>query len=165
MVDKETVQEGRFSYDDVFKMFNRLSKDEKSILSNLHIEDVYLLLNADGESFQTHINTVVSNIQLHIKYVHALLKLREMTFDVSGKDCDITNEYKNLSEKDKLKVALSLLNTETFQKDCSKILLNDFKKFIEIDPTIKALDQLLGIEKYLDYCIQSGIGCNHKYEV
>ena len=57
------------------------------------------------------------------------------------------------------------MNKPDFQKDCSKILIADYKRLVESDSLIGALDKLFNISGYFESAIERSIGCDHKYIV
>lgn len=58
-----------------------------------------------------------------------------------------------------------MLNNSEFQKDCCEILADDFERIVEENPTLKLLNDTLGISKWYKKNIALGIGCNHEYKV
>ena len=77
----------------------------------------------------------------------------------------ISENYDSLEEDEKKAVVLNLLNNADFQKKCCEIMAGDFKRLVNSDAILKAIDNLTGLSRYFDRMVRLGIGCNHKYEV
>ena len=81
------------------------------------------------------------------------------------KEQSIIEQYEELDTDGKFDTALALMNEPSFQKDCSQILIDDYKRIAKSDPVIGALNKVLNIGGYFERVLERGIGCDHKYIV
>ncbi len=148
----------------VFRELGKLTHEEKdSLLSNLKLHEIFAFLTTDEkEKVNGYIFELRNTILNHLRFHNALCKLLRVDFP---KDKTIVESYQELSAEDKFKTALDLMNEPDFQKDCSQILVDDYKRLAKSDPFIGAIDKTLNISGYFEKLLKQGIGCNHKYEV
>ena len=97
-----------------------------------------------------------------LRYHNALCKLLGIE---PIKELTIIERYEELDADGKFDTALALMNESSFQKDCSKILIDEYKRLAKTDPVIGALDKVLNIGGYFEGVLERGIGCDHKYIV
>lgn len=148
----------------VYGALRTLTDDEKDcVLSNLNPREIFALLATDKkENVDEFINGLKRMFQVYFRYHNAMCKLLGIE---PLKNKTITEQYKELNEKDRFDTALALMNEPSFQKDCSKILINDYKRIAKSDPTIRALEKVLNVGGHLENLLQQGIGSDHKYEI
>lgn len=102
------------------------------------------------------------SILTSLRYHNALCKLLGIE---PLKDKTIAEQYEELDVDGKFDTALALMNEPSFQNNCSKILINDFKRIVKSDPTLNAIDNLFNFSRYYEKALERGIGCDHKYIV
>lgn len=148
----------------VYGALRTLTDDEKdSVLSNLKLQEIFAFLTTDEkEKVDEYVNGLVNTIISYLKFYNALCKLLGIELP---KEKTIVESYKELDTDKKFYMALALMNEPEFQKDCSKILIDDYKRLAKSDPVIGALDKLLNVGGYFERALAHGIGCDHKYEV
>lgn len=135
-------------------------EEKKSILSALKLNEIYDLLTKE-EVASKYLEELRKTIMFYLEYHNVLCKLFGLK---EPKDKTVTEKYKELDDDSKFNTALELMNEPSFQKDCSKILINDFKKVAKSDQTLSAIDKLFNISGYFEKALERGIACNHKYE-
>lgn len=157
-----------YTYDEylqtTYGALEKLTDDEKdSVLSNLKVREIFAFLTTDEkEKVDGYILELRNTILRYLKFHNALCKLLGIE---QIKNSTILENYRALNADNKFDTALALMNEPDFQKDCSKILVNDYKRLAKSDPLIGALDKVLNVSGYFERAIAQSIGCNHKYEV
>ena len=166
MENNEVKEEREYTDKDVLKAVGKLSEERRNILlRSLTISDIQGLLNSK-ERYGEFYAECMSNIHLFKTIADALKELFE-TMDSKLKDDekDFSADYDKLNDSDKKRVALEMLNDTDFQKNLCEIMLGDFERIVAEDPAYKAIDNFLGVGKFFRKCIETGLGCDHKYEV
>jgi len=157
-----------YTYDEylqtLYGALGTLTDDEKdSILSNLQPRDIFALITTDEkEKVDGYINELRSTLICYLKFHNALCKLLGIE---SLKDKTIVESYRELDADCKFKTTLDLMNEPDFQKDCSQILVDDYKRMAKSDSLIGAIDKVLNVSGCFGRLLKQGIGCDHKYEV
>lgn len=157
-----------YTYDEyletVFGALKTLTNDEKDcVLSNLKPHDIFAFITTnEKDKIDGYVNELRRSILTSLRYHNALCKLLGIE---PLKDKTIVEQYEELDTDSKFDVALALMNRSSFQKDCSKILIGDYKRLAKTDPVIGALDKVLNIGGYFERVLAQGIGCDHKYVV
>lgn len=157
-----------YTYDEyletVFGALKTLTNDEKDcVLSNLKPHDIFAFITTnEKDKIDGYVNELRRSILTSLRYHNALCKLLGIE---PLKDKTIVEQYEELDTDSKFDVALALMNRSSFQKDCSKILIDDYKRLAKTDPVIGALDKVLNIGGYFERVLAQGIGCDHKYVV
>ncbi len=157
-----------YTYDEylqiVFGELEKLTNEEKdSLLSNLKLHEIFAFITTDEkEKVDGYINELRTTILDYLRFHNALCKLLGIE---SLKDKTIVESYRELDADCKFKTTLDLMNEPDFQKDCSQILVDDYKRLAKSDPFIEAINKTLNVSGYFEKLLKQGIGCNHKYEV
>lgn len=157
-----------YTYDEyletVYGALRTLTDDEKdSVLSNLKLQEIFAFLTTEEkEKVDAYKNELINTIMCYLKFYNAFCKLLGIELP---KDKTIVESYRELDTDSKFDVALALMNESEFQKDCSKILIDDFKRIAKSDSTLNAIDKLFNFSKYFEGALERGIGLDHKYEV
>lgn len=127
------------------------------------MDELLRVINSDKayETYQACLNEI---ILLNQNFKQALTEVKTLIENPIFVPVDLSKDYSELEEDKKMQVALEMLNNPSFQKNCCKILMDEYKQVVESDSTMKLVDNLLGFSKYLEKAIKTGIGCNHKYE-
>lgn len=156
-----------YTYDEyletVFGALKTLTDDEKDcVLSNLKPHDIFAFITTnEKDKIDGYVNELRRSILTSLRYHNALCKLLGIE---PLKDKTIEEQYKELDADDKFDAALALLNEPSFQKDCCKIMIEDFKRIANSDPALSAVDKLFNISGYFEKALEFGIGCDHRYE-
>ncbi len=157
-----------YTYDEyvkiVFGELEKLTNEEKeSLLSNLKLHDIFAFITTDEkEKVDGYIYALRKIILDYLRLHNALCKLLGIEL---LKDKTIVESYRELNAEDKFKTTLDLMNEPDFQKDCSQILVDDYKRMAKSDALIGAIDKVLNVSGYFESLLKQGIGCDHKYEV
>lgn len=153
------------SYDDIMRAIMKLPDKEKNvILTYFDLNKIASAISTE-ERFKRSMEECVEYANTWVTVSNALLKLYGIiNFPDSATD-DIVGDYERLDAPQKKETALKLLNNGDFQRDCCDILVDDMKRIVENDSTLKALDNLFGIIKHFKSYVRLGIGTDHKYEV
>lgn len=165
------MEEIKYTYDDLLQAVSSLDDEKKIFLMQaVDMRHVLSMMNSDKafEKTMKNIDTYIAYYQLMQAYLKDLKDCLEsgnyVTSSIISKDT-ILEVYNNLEDGEKKSVILDLMNNADFQRKCSEILVCDFKRIVNSNPSLKVIDNLIGLGKYFDQSIQLGIGCNHKYEV
>lgn len=165
------MEEIKYTYDDLLKAVSSLDDEKKTFLmQTVDMRHVLSMMNSDKvfEKTMKNIDTYIAYYQLLQAYLEDLKGCLEsgdyVASSIISKDT-ISEVYDNLEEGEKKSVVLNLMNNAGFQRKCSEILVCDFKRIVNSDPSLKVIDNLIGLSKYFDQAIRLGIGCAHKYEV
>lgn len=165
------MEETQYTYDDLFQAVSCLDDEKKTFLmQTADMRHVLSMMNSDKtfEKTMKSIDTYIAYYQLLQVYLVDLKECLESGSYIvaAGINVDtISENYDSLEEDEKKAVVLNLLNNADFQKKCCEILAVDFKRVVNSDATLKAIDNLTGLSRYFDRMVRLGIGCNHKYEV
>lgn len=165
------MEEIKYTYDDLLQAVSSLDDEKKTFLMQaVDMRHVLSMMNSDKafEKTMKNIDTYIAYYQLMQAYLEDLKDCLEsgnyVTSSIISKDI-ILEVYNNLEDGEKKSVILDSMNNADFQRKCSEILVCDFKRIVNSNPSLKVIDNLIGLSKYFDQAIQLGIGCNHKYEV
>lgn len=156
-----------YTYDEyletVYGALRTLTDDEKdSVLSNLKPHEIFAFLTTDEkEKVNEYVKNFENTLLANLRYYNALCKLLGIELP---KEKTIVESYRELNTDNKFDTALALMNEPDFQRDCSKILIDDYRRLAKSDPVIGALDKLLNMSGYFEKALAQGIGCDHKYE-
>lgn len=147
-----------------FNALRTLTDDEKDSVFAIFtdLRELIKVLILDEKEKIEYINEVRRMILSHMKFHNAMCKLLGVELP---KDKTIAEEYEKLNPEKRFDAALALMNKPAFQKDCSKILIEDFKRVAKSDPLIGALDKMFNISGCFESAIEHSIGCDHKYIV
>lgn len=165
------MEETKYTYEDLFKALNSLEDDKKNtLLEGFKASDLLDVMNCEKKYEDTikALDEYVAYYQLMQAYLMNLKEKLESGDFFSNKEINkdtILEDYNDLKEDEKKAVVLNLMNNADFQKKCCEILAVDFKRIVNSDATLKAIDNLIGVSRYFDRMVYLGIGCNHKYEV
>lgn len=165
------MEETKYTYEDLFKALNSLEDDKKNtLLEGFKASDLLDVMNSEKKYEDTikALDEYVAYYQLMQAYLMNLKEKLELGDFISNKEISkdtILEDYNDLKEDEKKAVVLNLMNNADFQKKYCEILAVDFKRIVNSDATLKAIDNLIGVSRYFDRMVYLGIGCNHKYEV
>ena len=156
-----------YSMDDICRGLSKLTDEEKlSVFNGIEFGELINVLKKENGAimyiehllkFANHLVARANAITKLLEYVEHESKMTNITA--------VDSIYTEMTDLEKKSTALLLMNTPEFQKHCCEILLNDFKKVIEKNPTLKAFDSLLGISNHYQKNIEANIGFDHIYEV
>lgn len=166
MENLELKETKEYTNGDILKVLGKMPENESAvILACLSIPRIRDILN-DEKEYENYCNNVEVIAKAYRMFADVFSGFKE-TVDALLVDNakDISSSYDNLPETEKKKTALELLNNTDFQKNCCDILVRDYERIVAEDSTCNALDKLLGISKYFRKCIETGLGCDHEYEV
>ena len=155
-----------YTYDEylqtLFGALQTLTDEEKdSLLTNLKPSEIFAFLTMEEkEKIDEYIVELRKTILSYLKFHNAICKLLKIDL---LEDKTIVEMYRELDADKKFESALDLMNEPDFQKDCSQILINDYKRLVKSDSFIGALDKLLNVSGCFERLLEQGIGCNHKY--
>lgn len=145
----------------VYGALGTLTDDEKdSVLSSLKVNEIFEFLTVEEKANQ-YINELQNTLFAGLKFHNSLCKLLGIEIP---KNKTLVETYRDLDKDSKFKLTLELMNEPDFQKDCSQILINDYKRLAKSDSVIGAIDKILNIGGYFERALAQGIGCDHKYE-
>lgn len=165
------MEETKYTYEDLLLALNSMDEEKKHLLlKSVKISDLFEMMNSEGkfENAMKNVDQYVAWYQLIQAYLMNLKEKLESGDFISNKEISkdtILKDYNDLKEDEKKAVVLNLMNNADFQKKCCEILAVDFKRVVNSDATLKAIDNLTGVSRYFDKMVRLGIGCNHKYEV
>lgn len=167
MENNEILLEEKYTNEDVLKVLRKLPEFERdSLLTIFTVSDIRKLLNKSAKEYEqwnNEMNTLVEHYAMMLKTVELLYKgIDAMLLD--DEKC-FSSDYDKLTDEHRKRVALELLNNNDFQKNCCEILVKDYKRIVKSNDLLTVLDSVLGLGKYYEKCIQTGFGCDHKYEV
>lgn len=153
----------KYGYDEILKVIDRLSEEEKApLLANLKVSEICALLNSPN-----HIDKYLLDTECHayslLSMVESMRKLNQMSRDVDYTAEDYLADYDKFSEETRKKVVLDLLNNHDFQRKCVDVIVKDYERVVKSDATVAAIDSLFGVSKYFRKCVETGLGCDHKY--
>lgn len=157
-----------YTYDEYLQVLygalRTLTDDEKdSVLSNLKLKEIFAFLTTDKkEEIDGYVFELRNTILTYLKFHNAFCKLLKIE---PLKSETIIERYRELDKDSKFNLAFELMNEPDFQKDCSRILINNYKRQAKSDPMIGAIDKVLNIGSYFERALAQSIGCEHKYEV
>ena len=153
------------SYDEVMKAIMKLPEEEKNaILKYVDIVKIASALDSE-EICKSNIIACQECVYAYTMVSKALDDLYKLVNAPENATDEMLSDYDRLNVSQKKETALKLLNNSEFQKDCCEILISDMERNIASDSTLKALDNLLGITKYLRRCLRLGIGADHQYRI
>lgn len=150
--------------DTVYGALGTLTEEEKdAVLSNLKPHDIFAFITTDEkEKVDEYIKNLENTLLSNLRFYNSLCKLLGIELP---KEQTIAEQYERLDAEQKFDMALALMNKRDFQRDCSKILIDDFKRIAKSDPTLNAIDKLFNFSRYFEGALERGIGLDHKYEV
>lgn len=166
MENNETKEVREYTNEDVFKVIGKLPKDYQDILlTHLTISDIRKVVNSkkDFEEYYSSYLYYGCCCQLIANTLKEIYETIESKLEEDAKD--FSADYDKLSDFEKKQTALEMLNNKDFQKNCCEIMVGDYERIVSEDPTCKAIDKLFGLWKYFRKCIETGLGCDHKYMV
>lgn len=166
MENNEVKEVREYTSKDVLKILYNLSEEEMgTMLIFSTVSGICDMLN-DAEKYDSHLNNTKLCAYYYNVYANILENLRDRVDTLLEDDTkDFSAEYDELNDSDKKRVALEMLNDTDFQKNLCEIMLGDFERIVAEDPAYKAIDNFLGVGKFFRKCIETGLGCDHKYEV
>lgn len=164
MVENEIKKTGH-SYNEVMRAIEKLSEEEKTELFELLKLDEITYLIRNEDTVTEYCSGLVKYANKYNTLAKALPKLFKMINEPTDTVNDIVREYDKLDEDKKKEATLKLMNNSVFQKDCCEILVGDFERIVEENPTLKLLNDTLGISKWYRKNVALGIGCDHEYKV
>lgn len=153
-----------YTYDEylqiVFEALDTLTNEEKeAVLSKISLYDLFSLMMTNEKDKESYIASLGSLILSYLNFCIILCKLIGVELPQNK---TLVETYRELNADEKFDAALGLMNETDFQKDCSKILVNDFKKMTKSNPIANAIDKTLNLGEYFEKSIERGIGCSHK---
>lgn len=158
-------QHNNYSYSDVLKAIYRMQEGERAyLLDTLKASEIAALLNTPS-SLNEYCRDLYSVATRCVIVKDALEKLAVSLENCPDVAKEFSSDYDKLSESEKMQTALEMLNNKDFQKNCCDIIVGDYERIVAEDPTCNALNKLLGISKYFRKCIETGLGCDHKYAI
>ena len=165
MAENNNMTQPNHTYNEVLRAINKLSEEDKEfILKQISIHNLLQIVDSQ-KSMDEYCGALDIYAQAYV-WLHKVVQMVYTNMNApDNKDEDIVSDYNKLNADQKKAVTLALLNNSDFQKDCCNILVKDFERIARENPTVKALDTLLGFSKHYKKCIELGIGCDHKYEV
>lgn len=151
---------------DVLKVLGKMTEEEAGILLTFtNVPEIRNMLN-DKEKYDEYLSNVTLIADCYKLFADEMARFRDRVDNLlADEPKDFSSDYDKLSEIEKKQTALEMLNNKDFQKNCCDIIVGDYERIVAEDPTCNALDKLFGIGKYLRKCIETGLGCDHKYEV
>lgn len=153
-----------YTYEEILRAINKLEPNEKeAVLSLLKINEIAQLFESQ-QKVDECCRIAKQYVDLYSLLINSIQKLYVKVTAPTDTVEDIVCEYNDLSEDNKKNVALELLNTSTFQKDCCDILVKDFERIVKDNPTLKLLNDTFQITDWYKKNIALGIGCNHEYK-
>lgn len=155
-----------YTNSDVLKVLGKMTENEAGILLTFtNVPELRNMLN-DKEKYNEYISNVTLIADCYKLFADEMARFRDRVDDLLiDEPKEFSSDYDKLSEIEKKQTALEMLNNKNFQKNCCDIIVSDYERIVAEDPTCNALDKLLGISKYFRKCIETGLGCDHKYEV
>lgn len=166
MENNEVKEVKEYTNGDVLKVLGKMTEEEAGILlAFTNVLEIRNMLN-DKEKYDEYLSNVTLISYYYKLFADEMARFRDRVDALlTDEPKDFSSDYDKLSEIEKKQTALEMLNNKDFQKNCCDIIVGDYERIVAEDPTCNALDKLLGIGKYLRKCIETGLGCDHKYEV
>jgi hypothetical protein len=156
--------ERAYTNEEIFKAITRLPEEEQQIiLTTLGVDNIKAAC-ASKTNIEACNQALHEKADITIKISNALTQVYENVNNPITASCDdIMRDYDKLKKENKKMLALTLLNNNTFQKDCCEIMIADLKREIAEDQSLKAVDSMFNISGFLEKCLCNGIGLNHTY--
>jgi len=154
------------SFYKILKGLEKLTEEDREILlKSMDINGISKVIESK-ETIKMYMDESEKYINLCTQLRNVLPKLFDLVNTNTNDETEIiVEEFDKLNEKQKKEVTLKLMNNSAFQKDCCEILAGDFERIVNENPTLKLLNDTLGISKWYRKNIALGIGCDHEYKV